>query len=436
MISRKIRFALALVLTASMFACGCGSADSAQTTAAETETAVESTAAETAAAEESQEGSETAAETEAALEEVPMPDFSTGLTENGDLEDTSITDTVTLPDYKHLTLAAADVEVTDEEVQAQIDELLSEHMEKKEIKDREVKDGDTVNIDYVGSVDGVEFEGGNTNGAGTDVTIGVTQYIDDFLEQLIGHKPGETFDVNVTFPDPYNGNTELSGKDAVFVTTINYIVEEETPELTDVFVAENLKESYGYESVEDMKTKIRENLQKGKYYSAVWQKLLDESEFSETPDAVTENQMDIYLQYSERTAYNYNMTLEDYLAANGLESVDDLKAYYHDQAEQIAKQYVITQKIADELDLQITDEEMAEYFGEQDVQTYRDFYGPGYMRMNLRMSRIPEIIMETAELTETPTAESEAAEETAAEAEAESGAETTASPAEETTSAE
>ena len=84
--------------------------------------------------------------------------------------------------------------------------------------------GDTVNIDYVGTVDGVEFDGGNTNGAGTDLTIGSGQYIDDFEEQLIGAHVGDTVEVNVTFPDNY-GNEELNGKDAVFEVVINGIYE-------------------------------------------------------------------------------------------------------------------------------------------------------------------------------------------------------------------
>jgi len=99
--------------------------------------------------------------------------------------------------------------------------------EKKELlKDTAltVEDGDTVNIDYVGSVDGVEFEGGNTNGAGADLTIGSGSYIDDFEEQLIGSHPGDTVEVNVTFPDNY-GNEELNGKDAVFTVTVNGIYE-------------------------------------------------------------------------------------------------------------------------------------------------------------------------------------------------------------------
>lgn len=87
-----------------------------------------------------------------------------------------------------------------------------------------IEDGDTVNIDYVGSIDGVEFEGGSTNGAGTDLTIGSGLYIDDFEEQLIGAHPGDSLEVNVTFPDDYQ-QEDLQGKDALFQVTINGIYE-------------------------------------------------------------------------------------------------------------------------------------------------------------------------------------------------------------------
>lgn len=85
-----------------------------------------------------------------------------------------------------------------------------------------VADQDTVNIDYVGTVDGVEFEGGSTNGAGTDLVIGSGSYIDDFEEQLIGTHPGDEVQVNVTFPEDYSSQ-DLAGKDAVFTVTINGI---------------------------------------------------------------------------------------------------------------------------------------------------------------------------------------------------------------------
>lgn len=88
-----------------------------------------------------------------------------------------------------------------------------------------VENGDTVNIDYVGSVDGVEFEGGSTQGQGTDLVIGSGSYIDDFEEQLIGAHPRDEVDVYATFPDPYNNNPDLSGKEALFEVTINGIYE-------------------------------------------------------------------------------------------------------------------------------------------------------------------------------------------------------------------
>ncbi len=87
-----------------------------------------------------------------------------------------------------------------------------------------VKDGDTVNIDYVGSIDGVEFAGGNTQGMGTQLVIGSHSYIDDFEEQLIGHKVGEEVDVIVTFPENY-GKEDLNGKEALFKVVINGIYE-------------------------------------------------------------------------------------------------------------------------------------------------------------------------------------------------------------------
>lgn len=85
-----------------------------------------------------------------------------------------------------------------------------------------IEDGDTVNIDYVGSIDGVEFQGGNTNGSGADLVIGSHTYIDDFEEQLIGHHPGDSVDVTVTFPEDY-GKDELNGKEALFKVTVNGI---------------------------------------------------------------------------------------------------------------------------------------------------------------------------------------------------------------------
>src|SRR6056297_914975 len=177
--------------------------------------------------------------------------YSTGIDENGHWEGLTALDYVTLPDYIGIEVPQEVYNVTEEALQSQIDSIMTNYTERVEITDREVIDGDTVNIDYVGKIDGEEFESGNTQGNGTDVTIGKTSYIDDFLEQLIGHTPGETFDIEVTFPEDY-GQDHLNGKDAVFTTTINYIVEEEAAELNDQFVIDNLGADFGFTSVSDM----------------------------------------------------------------------------------------------------------------------------------------------------------------------------------------
>ena len=154
------------------------------------------------------------------------------------------TDYVTLPDdYADITISADLGQVSDDDINDYIDSnVLSNFATTNEVKDRAAADGDTVNIDYVGRIDGVAFDGGDTKGSGADLTLGSGTYIDNFEDQIVGHTPGETFDVTVTFPEDY-GNENLNGKEAVFETTLNYIKESVTPELTDDWVKENLGES-------------------------------------------------------------------------------------------------------------------------------------------------------------------------------------------------
>ncbi len=111
------------------------------------------------------------------------------------------------------------------EVDGDDDDDGSDDITLDETDGRVVEDGDIVNIDYVGRVDGVPFEGGDTKGMGADLEIGSHSYINGFEEAIIGHKVGETFDLTVTFPDPYKNNLAMSGKEAVFTTTINGVYE-------------------------------------------------------------------------------------------------------------------------------------------------------------------------------------------------------------------
>lgn len=171
---------------------------------------------------------------------------------------------VTLGEYTGIEYENGNIEVTDEEVQKEIDSFVSTYTTYEEDKESEAKLGDTVNIDFVGSIDGVEFEGGNTQGSGYDLILGTHSFIDDFEDQIVGHKPGETFDVNVTFPEDY-GQESLNGKDAVFETTLNYIKIPIEAEYNDELVAANTS----YSNTTDYENSIREQLQKTKEANAL-----------------------------------------------------------------------------------------------------------------------------------------------------------------------
>ncbi len=152
--------------------------------------------------------------------------YSSGLDENGYWEGVKALDYVTLPEnFASLTFKRSEIEPTEEELQSEIDSLLSDHSTEKQVTDRAAADGDTVNIDYAGSVDGVAFSGGTYSGY--SLTLGSGTFIDGFEDQIVGHTPGETFDVTVTFPEGYSDSTDsegntvvLSGKKAVFSVTL------------------------------------------------------------------------------------------------------------------------------------------------------------------------------------------------------------------------
>ena len=205
-----LSLAVAFALCALLFA-GCGQTDSSSSSSAsDSQSASDSTSDSGSTSTSDSSGGGTA----------DAVDFSAGLDENGHLTGVRALDYVTLPEnYKAIPVPAADAEVTKEELDAQIASLLANYAEPEQITDRAIEDGDYVNIDYSGSVDGEKFDGGTAEAQ--RVLAGSNQFIDDFLTQIIGHKPGESLSIEVTFPDPYENNPDLAGKDAVFEVTIN-----------------------------------------------------------------------------------------------------------------------------------------------------------------------------------------------------------------------
>ena len=340
-----------------------------------------------------------------ASEDVPETveiDFSKYIDENGFWKDIRALDYVTLPQYKGVEIPAEEITPTEEELQSNRESLLSQWASYNQITDRAVEDGDTVNIDYVGSVDGVEFTGGNTNGAGTTVTIGVTRYIDDFLEQLIGHKPGETFDVNVTFPEDYSDSTDadgntvvLAGKDAVFTTTINYIQGDELiyPEMDDAFVAENLQATYGWTTAAEAEEGIATAIRNSKKYNYMLDYLAENAQITEVPEAIANNMREAQLASVNNQAASYGVSVDTLMMLSGYGSEDEYLAMLEEQLPEAAKFSLIRQAIAEQEGMTVTEEELQEMLGDN-YQTYVDTYGLNYIKQDVMIGKVDQLLLD------------------------------------------
>lgn len=380
--SRSLAAALCAGMALSLAACS--------STAASSQSAASSEAA----------GSEASSAASAPVDPDPLAqkaadfNYSAALDENGYFTGVRALDYVTLPaDYKALSVSAADVQVTDDELQTNLDYILSQFAETEQDTESTIQNGDSVNIDYVGSVDGIEFTGGNTNGQGTTVTAGSTQYVDDFLTQIIGHKPGETFDVVVTFPDGYDDSTDangdpikLAGQEAVFSVTINYIAKSVTPELTDEFISKNIDPKYG-STVEEFKDTVRKDVADANLEKYVTNYLIQNSVYAdELPEAVTEYSSMMVLNYYCGYASAKNQTLTQFIQENL--DADSIQALLDSNKEAIdnqAKRFLLYQALAEDQGLDCTDDDVKAYFedlGNTDYSDYQNFYGTNYLRMN------------------------------------------------------
>ncbi len=309
-------------------------------------------------------------------------DYSAGLDENGFFENIKASDIVTLPEYKGLTIEKDLIVASEEKLQEQLDGVCSEAGSFEKILDREVTDGDTLNIDYVGKIDGVEFEGGNTEGQGTDVTIGVTKYIEGFLVQLIGHKPAETFDINVTFPEDY-GKEELNGKDAVFTITINYIK-------GDYILTEEIAKGYGFETIDALKDDIREWLvNSARFY--FFTDLIKKATCENIPEAVLDFMIDYDIANLEYNASMYGMTVEDFLAAQKYESKDKYIESKMETYKTDAILYLAAQAIAEAEEVFVSDKEVEE----SEYNQYVEEFGLPYIKQFiLFQEKLPDLIVD------------------------------------------
>ena len=326
-------------------------------------------------------------------------DYSDGLDENGYWSGIKALDYVTLPeDFGSIALKENDLTPTEDELQQQVDNLLNQYTSSQPVTGRSAQSGDVANIDYTGTVDGVAFTGGTATGY--DLTLGSGSFIDGFEDQIVGHKPGETFEVNVTFPDGYSDSTDaegnavvLSNKKAVFSVTLNYISEEILPELTDAWVEENFSSTDGVHTVEDLRAEYQKMLYQNNLNTAVMDYLLANSTFKDLPKEVTDYQVNQCLNYYYTMAQYYGYDLDSFLqAAAGYDSADDLLDAMSDSITEYAREALLYQAVAEAMDIAPTQEQIDTY------TAYTETYGANYCTMVALMDAVSEALTTGAQV--------------------------------------
>ncbi|WP_026521592.1 trigger factor [Butyrivibrio sp. VCB2001] len=259
---------------------------------------------------------------------------------------------VKLGKYKGIEVEKMDLDVTDDEVDAEIDKQRNMNARSIDVTDRAVKDGDTVSLDFEGFVDSVAFDGGK----GTDypLTIGSGAFIPGFEEQLVGFEIGQEGDVNVKFPEDYQAEN-LAGKDATFKCKVNSIRAKELPELNDEFASDA-----GFDTVaeykEDVKKKLEEKKaadEKAKREDAVVRAVIEDSEM-ELPEAMIETQQRQMVNEFAQRLQMQGMNMDQYLQYTG-GSVDQMLAQVKPQAIERIKSRLVLEAVAEAEKIEVSD---------------------------------------------------------------------------------
>lgn len=265
---------------------------------------------------------------------------------------------VTLGEYKGLEVEKIEVEVTDEDIQADIDKVREQNSRLVSVTDRAVEDQDQVTIDFEGFVDGVAFEGGKAEGH--SLTIGSHSFIDNFEEQLIGKNIDEEVEVNVTFPEEYQSE-DLQGKPAMFKVKINEIKFKELPEVDDEFA----KDVSEFDTLDEYKADIKAKLLEQKEKTAKTQKqeaVLDkaiENATMEIADPMIDMQTENMTQDFAQRMQQQGLTLEQYFQFTG-QNMATLKDSMKVEAEKRIKSRLVLEAIVGAEAIDVSDDELKE----------------------------------------------------------------------------
>ncbi len=269
---------------------------------------------------------------------------------------------VKIGNYKGIKINKYEYTVTDADVDAEIDGVRERVAEKVEIEDRTAQMKDTANIDFVGKLNGKEFEGGS--GKAFDLTLGSHQFIPGFEEQVVGMKKGETKDLEVTFPEDYQAE-DLKGKKAVFTVTLNKITGSKLPALDEEFA-----KKMGSDSVEAYKAKVRERLEKNaenRSRNETENAIITEiakTATAEIPDAMVEAQEDYSLQKMEYNLMYQGIKLDDYLSYLGT-TREEYKKNFEEEARRNVLQQLVVEKIIQLENIKASEKEISAKVAEQ-----------------------------------------------------------------------
>ena len=314
------------------------------------------------------------------------------------IEELNMDEYLTLPDYANMEVDVEKKEATDEDIE---DYINKEMLSACEVKDREVKDGDITNIDFVGKLDGEEFDGGSAQGY--QLRIGSDSFIDGFEDGLIGAKPGETLDLNLTFPDTYDNNPDLAGKDVVFTVTVNSILE--SKEYADVSDEDIKKYSIGYDSKKALWDEAKKEVteQNDKEYednvvSAIGNWLLQNTEFKSVPQHLVDEAIESQNSYYTSLADMYGMDLESYVSSSGM-TMDDYNTAMEEMSQSLVKQYLLMEAIARKEGIAVTDDDITAQ-AEKDLEIYSGYYKSAEElienagRADYRMNIVQNLVMD------------------------------------------
>jgi trigger factor len=310
---------------------------------------------------------------------------------------------VTLGKYNGVTVTKIDTSVSDEEVDAEIEQQRTNNARTVTVTDRAIAEGDTAVIDFEGFVDGVAFEGGK--GENHPLEIGSHSFIDTFEDQLVGKNTGDEVDVNVTFPEQYQA-PELAGKPALFKVKINEIRTKELPELNDEFVQDVSEFDTLAEYREDTRKQLqerKENAAKGTKEDEAIAKIIDKSKM-EIPEAMIDMQAETMVdEFAQRIA-SQGMSMEQYLQFTG-STVDKLKEQVRPEALQRIQSSLVLEQIAKEENIVASDEDvdaeleqMAAMYGmkKEDLAAYMGDSEKETMKRDIAVKKAVEFVMANA----------------------------------------